>query len=208
MEFLKGLPVIGIILALVLIAYSSKSAGPEKKDQVPLKVTANTYSGIEYDDDKSEADVELTSPHGDKWALSVYDGSMLYEGKLQAAANQAAADRGEGKWTYKYIVHRRPIDFNIDLGAWAGFRSSGVAGRSGEAGFDIGLRLSPVRLGWGMLAPDFLLSPHQAGIGASLYAPTRTVSPFWQHIGIGLGYCVDFDGGSGWVPYAAISTRF
>ena len=207
MQFTKALPVIAILAVLFLVASSVKGRAPEKENQVALTPTADTYLGVRNHDDRPEADIQVTCPHGDHWSLSLYDGGLPYQDRTQADAN-AAKDRKD--WTYKYTVHRYTIDYGTDLGSWLGFRSSrATATQASDTGLDCGLRLSPVRLVWGVLAPDILWSPNQVGIGASVYAPAQTVAPFWQHVGLGLGYMADYHGGGGsWMPYASLSTRF
>ena len=100
----------------------------------------------------------------------------------------------------------RRVSKPFDIGAYAGSRVYNDSGD--ENGLDVGVRYSPVRFAYGIIAPDLLFSPRQAGIGVSFYAPTQTVAPFYQHLGIGLGYFADYHGGSGWTPYLSLSTRF
>ena len=216
----------------LFIAGWAKQSRPEKEDQVALVPTGATYIGSRYNDDKPEADLTVWSPRGERWDCSIYADGLLYEPKTQgtlrgpprpggsgseesgggseaAGAPEAGADEGDSgdrHWRYELTVRRYTDDWAADLGAWGGLR---VDPETGAGGPDIGVRYSPVRFLDGVLAPDILLSPNQAGLGASIYMPTHTVTGLWRHLGLGLGYAVDFDGGgSGWVPYVALSTRF
>lgn len=214
----------------VLVMYLAKPKIPEIHDQVQLAPTSSTYIGSRHDNDKPEADLTVWSPLGERWDCSLYDGGLLYEPRTQGTlagrprktggpeggggsqdggdptASGDEGDSGDRRWRYELKVHRYTDDWTADLGAWGGFRIDPAAG-SGEP--DIGLRYSPVRFLDGVLAPDLLLSPHQAGLGASVYMPAHTITGIWRHLGLGLGYAVDFDGGrAGWVPYVALSTRF
>lgn len=186
--------VVGIFASLVYVGAHGRA--PDKKNQTALKPTDNTYIGIRNYDDHPEGTVEITAPSGDSWGLSLYAGGLPYQAKGQD---------GTSKWTYKYTVHRYPVDYDTDLGAWAGAR---LQPKEHESGFDIGLRYSPVRLCYGILAPDVLASPRQAGLGVSAYPPAQSVGHNWQHVGVGLGYVVDYSGGHGWIPYFSLSTRF
>jgi hypothetical protein len=208
MSYHPSIPVIVIISFGFLVYLGGKSNIKTKESQEKLVPTENTWTDTRYHDDKPESDIEVKSPNGDSFGLSLYAGGVPFQNKQQAEANRSAAD-GK-KWTYKWVVHRYPIDFDTDIGAWAGFRVASPEGNKpeGETGFDIGLRYSPVRLGYGVISPDLLVSPRQAGIGVSVYAPAQSVSYPYNKIGIGLGYLADYDGGSGWTPYASLSTRF
>lgn len=74
-------------------------------------------------------------------------------------------------------------DFPYDFGTWAGY-----APASRDETFQVGLRASPVRLLYGTLAPDLLLSQDHAGIGISLYPPPDLVGHMWSHWGLGYGH--------------------
>ena len=190
-----ALVVVGIFGALVYVG--SNGRAPEKKNQTALKPTEDTYLGIRSHDDHPEGTIEVTAPSGDTWGLSLYAGGVPFQDKGQAV--------GKNDWTYKYTVHRYPVDYDTDIGAWAGAR---LQPKNDESGLDIGFRYSPVRFAYGILAPDILVSPRQAGLGVSAYPPAQSVSHNWQHVGVGLGYVADYDGGHGWIPYLSLSTRF
>lgn len=216
----------GFIILMGLV----KPRLPEKNEQTALPPTSATYIGSRYHDDKPEADLTVWSPHGERWDCSIYADGLLYEPKTQgtlaggprreggpegsgggqddgdAAASVDEGDGGDRHWRYELKVHRYTDDWATDVGAWGGFR---VDPEAGAGGLDIGVRYSPVRFLDGVLAPDVLVSPNQAGIGASVYMPTHTITGTWRHLGLGLGYTASFDGGgAGWVPYVALSTRF
>jgi hypothetical protein len=201
MSYRPATPIL-VIAAFAALVYftAARRRAPDKGTQVPLEVTSHTWSGTRTHDDKPESSLEVVAPSGDKFTLSLYDGGLLYQERAQADANQ-----GKEGWAYKWIVHRYAVDYDTDAGAWAGFRVKG----SGEtSGLDVGLRYSPVRFLYGVVAPDILVSPEQAGVGVSVYPFSQSVPSFFQHTGAGLGYLADYDGGSGWVPYLSLSTRF
>lgn len=85
-----------------------------------------------------------------------------------------------------------------DWGTFAGLRTGGVdSGGTDDTGtaptstfdsrFVAGLRVSPFRLCFGTLAPDFLLAPHDVGLGLSAYAPPDIFGARFDHWGIGIG---------------------
>lgn len=196
MDLLKGLPVILIAGILIYVAISAGQQPPDKGTQTALKPTETTLSGVRSHDNKPEADLQITHvPSGDRWGLSLYAGGLPYQEREQA---------GDDKWTYTYTRHRYISDLDIDLGAWAGFR--GNRDPSTPA-LDIGIRYSPVRLAWGYISPDLLISPNAGGIGASLYI---TDAPgIWRNLGVGVAWMADFhDSSSGFMPYVSLSTRF
>ncbi len=187
--------ILGIFAALIYCGSGGRA--PDKGTQVALKVTKNNPVSLRNGDDKPDGVLEVHSPTGSTWAVSVYDGSLLYQERAQQDAKDG--------WTYNYTVNRYFIDYKTDLGAWAGLRASNDTG--GETGIDFGLRYSPVRYVEGIISPDLLVSTHQAGLGISFYAPAQTVPPFLQQIGIGVGYCADYHGGSSWGPYISLSSH-
>ena len=197
--------VLGAFLAFIY--FGGHGRAPDKENQVALVPTADTYLGVRSYDDKPEGTLKVTAPNGESWATSLYADGVPYQDK-----SQAADSRG---WKYEYTIHRYPADTDHDFGAWAGFRvsntrsddASGDSSRN-DSGIDIGIRYSPTRLFYGVVAPDLLVSPHQAGIGVSLYAPAQTVNHTLQHFGLGVGYMAGFDGGGGWMPYGSLSIRF
>lgn len=209
MSYKPIIPILVLSTFGILLYLGGKNNTPNKGTQVPLVPTENTWVGTRHHDDKPESDLKITSPNGDSWGLSLYAGGVPYQERSQADANKSGNEEKPG-WSYKWTVHRYPVDYDTDLGAWAGFRVASGSGDNpeGETGLDIGLRYSPVRFAYGIIAPDLLISPRQAGIGVSAYPPTKTVRYPFNKLGVGLGYLADYDGGSGWTPYLSLSSRF
>lgn len=192
----------------LFLASLAKGKMPHKEDETALEPTSSTYLGSRYYDNRPEASLSVWSPSGDRWDCTIYPDGLLYEPKDQGTATGEPSGEAEGSkpWRYELKVHRYPFDWSTDLGAWGGFYTDPDE-KSGK--LDIGLRYSPVRLAYGVVAPDILVSPNQAGFGGSLYLPAQTGHGVWKHLGVGLGYTVEFDsGGGGWLPYVSLSTRF
>jgi hypothetical protein len=207
MSYNPIVPVAVLAVFGCLIYLGGRGNLPNKGTQVPLVPTENTWIGTRSHDDKPESDFDIQSPDGDHFGLSIYAGGVPYQERVQAESGKSGDKPG---WSYKWTVHRYPIDYDTDLGAWAGFRVASTDGNKpeGETGLDIGLRYSPIRLGYGVVSPDILISPRQAGLGISVYPPAQTVRYPFNKLGLGLGYLADYDGGTGWSPYLSLSTRF
>lgn len=86
----------------------------------------------------------------------------------------------------EYVGRWRP-----DAGGWAAVTAAGRSGLNTEAG----VRVSPCRLFYGSLAPDVVLSDRTAGVGISLFPPTRWVGQPWDHVGVGAWYLVPLGSG-------------
>lgn len=220
---------IGVIALVVCLLYSLGGARDAARGEYTrLPVTDNPLSGARYHGNRPDAEITLTPPAGGgaPLRLAVFDG-MLFEPNEQrderakrAAASPAPGTSGPaakpagtadtGDWHIEYRVNRYALDYSYDLGAWVGFRVKTTSGDNpkGDVGLDAGLRFSPVRLGYGIVSPDLLVSPRQAGVGVSFYPPAATVAPALQHFGVGVGYLADYRGGAGWSPYFSLSTRF
>ena len=205
MDTHPSIPVIVLAIFASLIYFGHGSRSPDKGTQVALVPTATTWDGVRSNDDKPEGTLAFKSPSGDAFALSLYAGGVPYQEREQFDAN---SDASKPHWSYTWTVHRYPIDYGLDLGAWAGFRLERGESEDRSTAFDIGLRLSPVRFGYGIVSPDLLVSPNQAGVGVSIYPLAQSVRQDWQRLGVGIGYVADYHGGSGWCPYLSLSTRF
>lgn len=201
------IPIVLIVGVAFLLYTGASGRASERGKYVPLKPTDNPLQGVRSNGDRPDATLTVNPPGSpDSWTLALFDGNLLYEPREQA--ERPAAE----KWNYTYRLNRYTIDYTDDVGAWVGFRVAKSDGsepdRSREVGLDVGLRYSPVRLAYGVVSPDILASPRQAGIGISIYPPTSTVHPALQHFGVGVAYLADYHGGAGWSPYLSLSTRF
>ncbi len=97
-----------------------------------------------------------------------------------------------------------------DIGAFAGFRPAS-RGYDKLDPFTSGLRFSPIRLCYDVIAPDLVLTNEWAGAGASFYFPERLVGSDWKHLGLGVWYGYPFrgdtNGPGGWTIGLAFSIR-
>jgi hypothetical protein len=111
----------------------------------------------------------------------------LADGVLHQAPEQRDATPFRATYTPSEYLGR----WRFDAGGWAAVTPAGRTGLGAEAG----IRLSPCRLFYGSTAPDLVLSDRAAGIGVSLFPPTRWVGQPWDHVGIGAWYLVPFSPG-------------
>lgn len=93
--------------------------------------------------------------------------------------------------TPDYYAYDRVNDF----GTFAGYRPS--ARQTDDDTFEVGIRYSPIRLLYGTIAPDALLSRDSAGVGLSFYPPEQYVGTFFHHLGLEFGYMASLSGNSG-----------
>ncbi len=94
--------------------------------------------------------------------------------------------------TIDVIRHEYLYDPGFDIGTFGGYAVSGTVPR-----FQVGLRYSPVRLSWGILAPDVVASQTAAGVGLSVYPPSTYFGRWWDHFGLGGWYVAPYDGSHG-----------
>lgn len=149
-------------------------------------------------------DIIRTGPEIDG-VVKVEDQSGAPLGQFYLAGGQLYEDP-DTKQPARLTLNRTRylIDPALDLGCFA-------AGSSiqGQDRFQAGLRVSPVRLGYGTIAIDGVASQHQAGLGVSIYPPVEYFGQAWRHIGIGAWYCVPYDQDlqPGWAFGLGFSTR-
>lgn len=97
-----------------------------------------------------------------------------------------------------------------DVGTFAGYRNAS-RGVEDLDPLTAGLRFSPVRLGYDVIAPDLVLSSQWAGAGFSFYLPGHLAGPHWKHLGVGFWYGYPFHGSSdspgGWTAGLSYSIR-
>lgn len=196
MESLRAIPILLVFGLLFMAVYQGKKPLPNKGDQVPLPVTNRTYYGIEVRDDTPKADIEVTHlVSGDKWGISLYDDGVFQPPKQ--ATNSA--------FSYTYEKHFKPLAIGLDLGWWGGIRQDR---REEDNALDMGIRIAPAKIAYGVLSPDLLIGTESLGIGCSAYLPKDIGRGVWKKIGIGGAWMAGYHGGGGWMPYLALTTTF
>jgi hypothetical protein len=186
-----------ILLALFgLTLWGNRKPAPGYGDtaEVPLNRSLQWSSHNDKGEDKADAAVTFTSTTtGQSLGISLFD-----DGGVLRIRNEDV----DG-WSIKGNRYVYFWDESVDIGAW-------VAARPDVApGYDIGIRLSPVRTFYGVLAPDLLIGSRSVGVGISAYVPKGVVPRDWGRFGLGAGYLADYGGlGSGFAGYASITTHF
>ncbi len=186
-----GLVVIGII---VLTVFSRWRGTPDKGNYTPA-----THAIPRLHLYKGQADVEASVDvvdHEDHiTGRLVLDDGRLYEPKDRSVRGVYTSDL--------YLVDTT----RWDVGTFGGYRAT-----DGQTEpFSVGLRVSPVRLFYGTVAPDLALAQDWAGAGASFYLPAELVGRTASHIGIGAWYGIPFNGsdrdGPAWCYGLSFSIR-
>lgn len=172
----------GTVLAYLLIStFWAKTAAPPTLGDSTAVPTTNDLQLIA-PKDHGDGLLQIRSPGG---AASL----TVSRGWVYADADQRAAAKSAG-YTFAYTRYRFLWDADLDAGAFGGMWS-------GTPSFQSGLRLSPVRLLWGTLALDALVTHEASGAGISIYAPAGTLPWAWaDHVGLEVGQLWPFAGGA------------
>lgn len=175
---------------IALVAFSSRPASIA--GQVPAKQALPAFTQNRGDTDADHIITvtptgSSTAPWTEPIVLSERDG-LLYS-------------PDGSRYTVEQRAQLALWDQRFEIGGFAGGR---------EDGFTAGVRISPVRLLYGCVAPDFVVANRWAGAGISLYAPETLVAPRWTRVGVGAWYGYPYVGtrdSAGWTIGVSISTR-
>lgn len=139
-----------------------------------------------------EVDAALTITHqltGDTFKADYFLGNLYWTPET----------RDSGVWKVDYRHYRYLIDPGFDVGSYAGYCN----------GFEVGVRVSPVRFLYGTVALDGLIGANGAGVGVSLFPMPEYFGKIWSHVGLGYGREMAYtDDSSSNAFYLALSTRF
>lgn len=186
-----------LLLSLLgLTLWGNSQPAPVESDMMVVKQSSRLQWDSQNSDGKDRADVytEFTSnKSGERLGIALFDG-----GRELRIRNQDAQ-----LWRYESTRYTYLWDRRWDLGAWAAARPGA------NPGFDLGIRVSPVRTLYGGLSPDLLIGSRSVGVGASVYVPPGYIPRSWDRLGLGVGYVFDYSGThDGWAPYISLSTLF
>jgi hypothetical protein len=143
-------------------------------------------------------------PSGDKLTLDYYDNMFLYHDNTTDFPKDK---NGNDIWKVTPIKDEYLVDWGTDLGVYSGF----IDGAKDQkiSSFDVGLRYSPVRIFYGLLSPDALLSKQAFGLGISIYPSPSTWTKELRHVGFGYGRVYTYqDTRMRNLFYISFSTRF
>ena len=175
-EILCGIAL--LIFVVSTLAFNPPRTSVRDESPVPLKNAFAMFRG------SGEADSVLAVHDASGSVVARYS---LLDGDVFQKPEQAAS----GEFSAVHTRRQFFIDPGIDLGAWTGYRTEAD---DEDSRVQVGIRYSPVRLAFGTLAPDLVLSQETMGVGASLYLP-RSLGRTWHGIGLGAWYCAPYDGG-------------
>ncbi len=114
---------------------------------------------------------------------------------------------GKRVWAVTDTSHYGLLDPGFDLGTFAGYTHWHQRHRLSE--FQVGIRVSPLRLLYGTLAIDGLITGQGAGFGFSAYLPPSLVGEDFAHLGVGVGRLYAFQHGQvGNTAYLSFSALF
>ena len=183
-----------------------------KHSKVPSTIDGQKVIPTKVDYHTTRSDKELDGkiviehvPSGDKLRIDHYDGNFLYpNGDVEFPKDK----NGLVLWKVEPTRDRYFVDFNFDVGAYAGV-VDGHKTSNKTSDTDVGIRYSPLRIGYGLFAPDALVSRQSAGIGISCYPSPDNWGKYWRHVGIGYGKVYTYeDMKLRNLFYLSFSTRF
>jgi hypothetical protein len=170
--------VVGIVIVAFLVwttwAHPPRLV-PDDATEIPKKVELHGVRQAQAADETLDLfDRETGESRGTLYRRS----DVMWEPKSPINADRV-------KWT----EHRYIFEFVTDAGPWA----AAYLGSGNTSRFQRGLRVSPARIGFGVVSPDIVIGEEAAGVGVSLYPRTDLLSPFWHHVGVGGWYVVPYD---------------
>jgi hypothetical protein len=187
------------VLLLTLFGFTlwgSRIEAPtaENTKIVPLKTTLQWDNQNAKGERKADYDATFTSKKtGEHLGISLYDNGRELR----------ISDEDAPYWTFSGHRYAYGWDKHWDVGAFIAARPDC------PPGYDLGIRVSPARVLYGVLAPDLLVGSRSAGVGVSVYAPADLIPRDYGRFGLGLGYLADYSGDrAGVAGYLSVSTHF
>lgn len=182
-----------VIGVLLLVIFGHAHPAPKKGDFVIQQTTLPQLHFWKGKDD-GDASIEVYDRTGSRLGSLLRDGSRLYDPK-------------DGSVVTVETPHLNFVDITrLDIGTFAAYQT-GARGSSDDT-FGVGVRYSPVRLAFGIAAPDVVVTKDRAGLGLSLYAPESLVGYTASHIGIGAWYTAPFGGRDAAAPGWCLGLSF
>lgn len=191
-QYLLG---IGIIAVLIWVVLTHQRPAPKVQGAEPIKVDTRWHFLRGSNDVAGSLSFSPSTDSTDPGEL------LQYQGRYYAPVGTAQ--------NYKYTRDIYFVEPQLDVGAVGAYRSA-ARGSSAQT-VSAALRVSPVRLLYGTVAPDAVISRDWVGGGFSLYPPESLVGPDWKHLGLGAYYTVPIRGpdygGPGWAIGVSLSIR-
>jgi hypothetical protein len=186
-----------LVLVGVIIVIATHSRPAPKIDKA--EAADDAFPRLHFWRGKSDADrtLDFKDAHGRTVARVLERDGVFYDPEGSRFSTVSTDDLYFAKPQY-------------DIGAFSGFRPAS-RGIDELDPFTAGLRFSPIRLCYDVVAPDVVITNDWAGAGASVYLPERFVGSDWKHLGLGAWYGWPYrgreDGPGGWTVGLAFSIR-
>lgn len=186
-----------IVIGLAVLTLVSRFRSPPDKDNFKPSQTSIPRFHLYKGSDDVDASLDVFDRNGQPVGRLAVDNGRLYDPKDGSIRVVKTPD-----W---YLIKPQ-----WDIGTFAGYRSAS-SGTESEP-FTVGLRLSPVRLFYDVVAPDVVIAPDWAGVGASAFLPRDLVGDDLHHLGFGAWYGFPYAGAShgdrgGWTLGLSLSIR-
>ena len=204
-----------IALALAIIVISATlffASSPTRVVGDNVIIPTKTNFGLVSKPEQADATLHITAKKdiaaGKSIDIDVLNG-VLSESKEQAKARSEFGIDAEVSRNRDFFdpAWKFPLS---DFGTFGGYAPTRTTkeGSLIDGGFVAGLRFSPFRALYDVVAPDILLSPKTAGLGVSFYLPSDRFGGIFDHWGIGYGHLWPTDGGrSSNIWYLSFSTK-
>lgn len=184
------------VAAVVFILVTHTKPAPKLDGASPAKLAAPKFHFIEEDQDVDKT-IDIKDDTGSTVARLFERRGLLYDPKGSPHHTVVTP----------HLEFVRPA---YDIGAFAGYRPASRHSTELDP-FTAGLRFSPLRLGYGIVAPDLVITNQWAGAGASFYLPEGLAGVEWKHFGVGAWYGYPFrgqaDAPGGWTVGLSFSVR-
>lgn len=205
-----GFMIVGSVVAATFL-FSHPPSSVNGLD--PVKQNEPHFHLLRHEKD-GDGTLEIKSNLDGRLGTLVLDRGKLFEPsavKLEPPTSLSGVELDTWKKTHEswYTTSFTPdyylVESTFDLGCFGAYRPSG---RGHDQSFEVGFRYSPVRLLYGTVAADALLTRDAAGLGISIYPPEAYVGAKWHHVGIQLGWVASFAGDSpdGWLAGLSFTT--
>ena len=188
-------------LLVVCAAWSAQRAPPMLADgATPVPTETKYYAFRGSSEPAVDADYRVLDGTG-----RLLVGLRVLDGEVYVAPGSLSTGVTVTGHKSAFFVDQGGAGSLPDLGTLVGAGSSDF----GDGHLHVGIRYSPIRLVYGLIAPDVTLTTDAVGAGVSVYPPVSAVGPEWHKLGIGVWYGVPFKGGgaAGWFGGLSYSIR-
>jgi hypothetical protein len=161
-DAVAAIVVVVLVLTLYVTHRTPTSIAGDKS------VATTTHTALVLPPEHADGDLTASFSYKDQDGIehtATGDVDVRHGRVYQSDEQRTASDKAGFKFQYNRTVGLCD-PYLFDLGTVAG-----AAGLSGADRFQVGLRYSPVRLLYGTVAPDLILTKDAVGVGVSAYLP-------------------------------------